>query len=280
MPERPPSAAHTAGVLTVLTMSAQVAYPLVPAGARPALTVAIVVVFAAASLAHAATNRGPRCAVAVLAGTAIVGFAAEVLGVHTGVPFGRYEYTGGLGPQVAGVPVVIALAWTMFAWPAAVVAHRLAHSFTRRVVVNAWALAAWDLYLDPQMVAAGRWRWASPEPHLPGVPTVPLSDYAGWLAVAAVISVVLQVVIARSGPARTDDRWPYALFLWTWASSTLALGAFWHLVAAAAWGAAGLGLVAAPLAWRLLARSSGTATPARAATPRSSPLASPWRSSS
>ena len=51
-----------------------------------------------------------------------------------------------------------------------------------RVAVAAAALASWDLFLDPQMVDAGHWRWSDPSPALPGVPTVPLTNYAGWAA--------------------------------------------------------------------------------------------------
>ncbi len=46
------------------------------------------------------------------------------------------------------------------------------------------ALAAWDVFLDPQMVDAGHWTWADPSPGLPGVAHVPLTNFAGWLLVA------------------------------------------------------------------------------------------------
>jgi putative membrane protein len=101
------------------------------------------------------------------------------------------------------------------------------------------------------MVAAGHWRWRFPSPHLPGVGDVPLTNYLGWLLVALVISVALQGILATCGPA--DDRVPYALYLWTWGSSVLALAAFLDLGAAALWGGAGMGLVAVPLALSLAA---------------------------
>ena len=235
----------------VLTMLAQVAYPLAHGAVRDRLTIAIVLLFAAASVSHAWASRGPVTASALLAVTALPGFAAEVLGVHTGVPFGRYAYSGTLGARVFGVPLVIALAWTMFAWPCALVARRLVASFAMRVLVAAWALASWDLFLDPQMVAAGHWRWRFPSPHLAGVPTIPLTNYAGWLLVAVVISLALQGVL-RAAPdpapdAASGDAWPFTLFVWTWASSMLALGAFLHLGGAALWGGAAMGLVAVPL---------------------------------
>lgn len=245
---RPDSTARgwkAVGALSGLTVLAQIGYPLVHGAARDRLTVLVVVLFAAASICHAGVSRGPRCALAALVATALPGFAVESLGVHTGLPFGAYAYTGGLGPQLWDVPVVIALAWTMFAWPAALVARRLVRSFAARVVVGAWALASWDLFLDPQMVGAGHWIWRSPDPHLPGVDTVPLTNFAGWLGVAVVISLMLQGVLTRY--ADGDDRWPYGLFVWTWLSSTLALAAFLGLPAAAGWGAAGMSIVAVPL---------------------------------
>lgn len=229
---------------------AQIGYPLTSGGARDGLTVTTVVLVAAASLVHAYLSRGPRALAALVGVSMVGGFAVEVLGVHTGVPFGEYRYTGGLGPSVFGVPAVVAFAWPMIAWPAALAAHRLCRSFAARVVVGAWALAAWDLFLDPQMVAARHWAWAHPTPHLPGVPSVPLTNYAGWLVVAVLMSAALQVALGRTSG---DDRWPLAFYVWTWASSALALAAFFGQPAAAVWTAVAMGVVAVPVArslWR------------------------------
>ncbi len=231
-------------------VAAQIGYPLTSGGARDVLTVATVLLVAVASLAHAFVSRGPRtCAVLALI-SVVGGFTVEVLGVHTGVPFGDYRYTGGLGASVFGVPAVVAFAWPMVAWPAALAARRLCRSFAARVVVGAWALAAWDLFLDPQMAATGHWTWKHPDPHLPGVPGVPLSNYAGWLLVSALMSLGLQAVLRRGSD---DDRWPLGFYVWTWASSALALAVFFGLPAAGLWVAIGMGVVAVPLArslWR------------------------------
>lgn len=239
-------------VLAGAAVLAQVTYPLVPGGARDALTVLIVVLVAAVAVVHAATTYGARLVGALVIVTVVGGFAVEVIGVHTGFPFGRYAYSTSLGPAMLGVPVVIGLAWTMLAWPAALAARRLCRSFAARVAVGAWALAAWDLFLDPQMVGAGHWHWLDRAPHLPGVPSVPLSDYLGWFAVSVPMSFALQSLL-RATPAG-DDRWPLAFYVWTWASSTLALAAFLDLGAAALWGGLAMGTVAVPLARSLVGR--------------------------
>ncbi|GAA1692847.1 carotenoid biosynthesis protein [Fodinicola feengrottensis] len=173
-------------------MLAQICYPLTSGTVRNFLTVATVLLFAATSITHAAATRGVSFAAVLVAVTAGGGFAVEAIGVATGWPFGSYVYAGTLGPRLLGVPLVIPFAWTMMAWPAWLVAGRLIRSSRwLRAGVAGWALASWDVFLDPQMVAAGHWRWLHPSPALPGIASVPLTNYAGWLAVALVLMTLL-----------------------------------------------------------------------------------------
>jgi putative membrane protein len=222
--------------LAVLVL-AEIGYPLFSGATRAALVVCTVVLGFAVSLGHAWTTRGPRVAARLVAITVGGGFAVEALGVATGFPFGSYHYSDALGPRLLGVPLVIPLAWTWMAWPAWLAARG-------RVLVAGLGLAAWDLFLDPQMVAEGYWQWHDPGPALPGVPDVPLTNYLGWFAVA----VAMMALMPR---APGDDAPMLALYLWTYASSVLAHAVFLGLPASAAWGALGMGLVALPLAWRL-----------------------------
>ena len=206
------------------------------------------------------------------------GLLVEAVGVHTGVPFGAYAYTGDLGAEVLGVPVVVPLAWTMMAWPALVVGRTLArrpvavdravrrrpvggHDLTglsrsRTALVGGVALAAWDLFLDPQMVDAGHWTWAHPDPGLPLVPGVPLTNYAGWLVVSVVMVGVLDRLLPRhsgpSGPAA-------ALYLWTYGSSVLAHVVFFGRPGSALVGGLLMGALALPFAravWTSAGRGS------------------------
>jgi putative membrane protein len=235
--------------LLVLTMLAQIAYPLNSGAGRDILTAIVVISFAALAIGQAARARGLPGAVALLVIAGGTGLAAELIGVHTGFPFGPYRYASSLGPRFFGVPLLIVLAWPMMAWPAALVARRLATRPLARVLVGVWALAAWDLFLDPQMVAAGHWTWTAVGGHLPGVPSVPLTNFAGWLLVSLAISAGLQAILRSDQP---DDRLAVTSYLWVYASSVLGLALFLGLPAAAGWGALGMGLVAIPLAWQLI----------------------------
>jgi uncharacterized membrane protein len=234
-------------------VAVQVCYPLTGGGARAALTVLAVVLGCLFSVAHALLSRGGRAAAVLVAAGAGGGLAVEAVGVATGFPFGTYDYSGQLGPRLFGVPVVIPLAWTWMAWPAWLAALRLVRAWPARVALGAAGLAAWDLFLDPQMVAEGYWTWRHPVPALPGVPGVPAGNYLGWLGFAVLLMAALSTAAGAPGDAGAD-RPVLALWLWTYASSVLAHAAFLGLPGSALWGGLGMGAVVIPLAVRLVRR--------------------------
>ena len=202
------------------------------AAARDRLAVGSVVALFSAAATHALLHRGPAWTGRFLLVTVGGGLAVEVLGVRTGAPFGDYAYTGGLGPALLGVPVVVPLAWAMLAYPCHVAGLRLGH----RVLATGWALASWDLFLDPQMVGDGHWRWYDVSPGLNGIP---LSNHLGWLLVALAMAALL--------PRRpADDRLPLAVLAWTWASCVLANLVFFDRPAVALAGGLAMGVVVLP----------------------------------
>ena len=254
-----PAGVRAVWVPIVAMVLAEIGYPLVGGDVRAGLVVLTVLLGYAASVGHAMT-RGPAVAATLVAVTTGGGLGVELLGVATGVPFGGYAYTGALGPRLAGVPLVIALAWTWMAWPAWLAATWLTARPAARVVLAGAGLAGWDLFLDPQMVTEGYWHWADPTPALPGVAGIPLSNYLGWYLVAVTMMALLARAMPAEAPprptssARPDDLPMLVMYLWTYLSSTMALAVFLGLPAAAGWGALGMGAVAVPLAVRLCPR--------------------------
>ena len=236
------------GVLVLI----QICYPLTGGGVRAGLTVLTVVLGYLLSVSHALITRGARATVALVATATVGGFAVEAVGVATGFPFGRYDYSGQLGPRLLGVPLIIPLAWTWMAWPAWLAALRLARSRAVRILLAATGLAAWDLFLDPQLVAEGYWTWRDPTPALPGVPGVPIGNYLGWLGFAVLLMAALSAAAGPRGSIPSAaDRPMLALWCWTYASSVLAHAVFLGLPASAAWGGLVMGAVVIPLAVRL-----------------------------
>jgi len=164
----------------------------------------IVVLLAVASVSFATLRWGwPRAAAAAAAAFAL-GLAAEWAGTRSGFPFGAYRYTGLLRPAAATVPLVVPLAWAGMGLPGYAVGAALARGRAGRIAAGAVALTAWDLFLDPQMIHNGFWRWAHPGPYQ----GVPLSNFAGWLLVSAVLMAVFEVLLrpgSRSaGPHPAD----------------------------------------------------------------------------
>lgn len=238
------------GLLAALVL-VQICYPLTAGDTRAALTVLTVVLGYVLSVSHAALTRGARTALILVAVATVGGFAVEAIGVSTGFPFGTYDYSGRLGPKLLGVPLIIPLAWTWMAWPAWLAAVRISRRRWVRIGVAAFGLAAWDLFLDPQMVAEGYWTWRSPTPALPGVPGIPVSNYLGWLGFALVLMTVLSFAVSRAAAEPGPGDAPMiALWLWTYASSVLAHAVFLDLPASAAWGGVVMGVAVLPFLLR------------------------------
>ncbi|OLT11740.1 hypothetical protein BJF79_23775 [Actinomadura sp. CNU-125] len=145
----------------------------------------------------AASRQGAGRAVRAVGVAVSLGFAAEWVGVRAGVPFGRYSYTKVLRPQVGGVPVAVAAAWAGMGLASHAVAATLVPEGRRwtRVAVGALALTAWDLFLDPQMLRLGLWRWARSGVYR----GVPVGNFAGWLGVSALLMGVFDSLVGAEG---------------------------------------------------------------------------------
>lgn len=236
-------------LLAALTVALQVAYPLVQGRWLDRVTVAVVVAFFAACTTHALVHRGPAWTTGLLAVTAGGGLVAEAVGVRTGVPFGEYSYAGTLGPELAGVPVIVPLAWTMIAYPVLLAARRLSRRLTP--LLGGFGMTAWDVFLDPQMVSDGHWRWADPTPALPGVEGIPLTNYAGWFGVATAMMLVLSLLPRDDRRAPRDESVPAALLAWTWAGYVVG-NLFWFGEGSVALaGGILLGALVLPYLWSL-----------------------------
>jgi putative membrane protein len=232
-------------MLLAAVAAAQVAYGRLPGRRGPRSTRALVALVLAASATEAAEARGPRRGLPPVAAAGGLGFAAELVGVATGRPFGHYTYTDKLGPRVGGVPLLAAAAWAMMARPAWVTAGWLAPRTGPRVALAAGALAAWDVFLDPRMAREGYWTW-------PGggrYEGVPASNFLGWWLTGLGVFAIW-AGLDRGRVAEPADDGALALYAWTWVGETFANAVLWRRPRVAAAGAAAMGAFAAPALWR------------------------------
>ncbi|WP_369640053.1 carotenoid biosynthesis protein [Nocardia sp. JMUB6875] len=249
------SATVVAAVPAILLVLVQITYPLAHGVLRDRVTVVVVLLSAGTALTHAVVTRGVRWAAGLLVILSGIGLGAEMLGTATGFPFGCYDYASGrLGPELAGVPLVVPLAWTGGLYPVWIVAGMLGRGAAGRVSLTAVGAVGWDLFLDPQMVADGQWTWRSVVAGLPGLEQIPWINYVGWFLVALVMAGLLEWwdrTAPDTGAARVV---PVAVFLWTWLGSTLAHAVFLGLPVSAGYGFVGLGVLGFPLVRELSAR--------------------------
>lgn len=138
-----------------------------------------------------------------LAACGLVGYGAEVLGVHTGFPFGGYHYTNAFAPLLFGVPLVLIAAWLVLS------------AYLHALLPDRWVRTLWgvtgasvgmvaiDLVLDP--VAAGPmqlWVWDSPGRYF----GIPATNFLGWFVTSLAVHSALVFLSIPPAPGRPIRR--------------------------------------------------------------------------
>ena len=136
------------------------------------------------ALLHAGQREGWGRALRLLALVFGVSLLFESVGVATGLVYGPYYYTDKLGIKFLGlVPYLIPIAWFMMSYPSFVIADRLVPSNWKRwqrllsvAAIGGLVMTAWDLIMDPFMVAGGHWVWDINGAYF----GIPLQNFWGW----------------------------------------------------------------------------------------------------
>ncbi|MEO8562030.1 MAG: carotenoid biosynthesis protein [bacterium] len=195
-----------------------------------------VVLGALAGLLHAMSRLGWRRALALFAVGFSISLAAELTGTTTGYPFGSYSYTTQLGYLIGGrVPFNIPASWFFMLYASLAICGRLLSSRDdsatrwRWAAVAALILTAWDVSMDPAMVATTHWLW-----HLSPVDGaslgrrifssaffygMPLTNWLGWLLTGTIVArAMLAIVPPSAWTARVS---PSNLPLWLYGANAM-----------------------------------------------------------
>lgn len=181
--------------LFAVTVGLQILYPLVHGGLLRIVTLLFVYAGALAILTHAFYSYGFKYLFLYLTITFAFALAIEEIGSRTGWPFGEYQYSPTLGFAIYDVPFVVPFAWVMMAHPMLIVARKISSSWA--FLIGGVGLMVWDFFVDPQMVAAGRWSWKAVNQHVPLEPTIPLSNAVGWLLGGMALIAILHRVLPK-----------------------------------------------------------------------------------
>ena len=107
---------------------------------------------------------------------AFCGFIIEIIGVKTGLIFGKYAYGNALGYKLLNVPLIISINWAMLICSGIIVVSRI---FTNKIIVLAVAailVTCIDLLIEQVAPKLDFWQF---EGRLPG-----LQNYLSWIGVA------------------------------------------------------------------------------------------------
>ena len=132
--------------------------------------------------------------------TCTAGFAAEVIGVNTGLLFGDYNYGKVLGLQWQNVPLVIGVNWFIVLYCCGISIHTFLTKLIDRVaartktppaILKAMSVIAdgatlaffFDWLIEPVAVKLGYWHWL-------GNGSIPLYNYLCWITISALLLTV------------------------------------------------------------------------------------------
>ncbi len=184
------------------------------------------------SLGHSIWSLGERRALAFLGITFGVSLLFESVGVLTGWVYGPYYYTERLGFKLFGlVPLLIPLAWFMMIYPSHVLiervtggAHRQGWGWTVWLAgLSALAMTAWDLVMDPLMVAGGHWVWQVKGEYF----GIPVHNYVGWLVTTFCVYLFYRLVAVCLAECPWGESSPrfQALPVWAYVATWLGFAA-------------------------------------------------------
>ncbi|MFT5964862.1 MAG: putative membrane protein [Flavobacterium sp.] len=120
---------------------------------------------------------------------AFLGFVIEVVGVKTGLIFGKYSYGNGLGYKFLNVPLVISINWAMLICAGIIVVSRI---FTNKIIVLVLAallVTGIDLIIEQVAPELDFWQFEG------GLPD--LQNYVSWIGVAFFTSYFFYPIIIK-----------------------------------------------------------------------------------
>ncbi|MHA6248533.1 carotenoid biosynthesis protein [Pontibacter sp. CAU 1760] len=109
------------------------------------------------------------------------GFVAEVIGVHTGLIFGNYQYGEALGTKLWDVPLLIGLNWLMLVYTTGAVSSYFRLPWLANAAISALLMVLLDYFIEPVAMAYDFWDWQNSR--------VPVSNFVGWFGVALLLQV-------------------------------------------------------------------------------------------
>ncbi|TNE55352.1 MAG: carotenoid biosynthesis protein [Bacteroidetes bacterium] len=106
----------------------------------------------------------------------LYGMSIELIGVHTGILFGQYQYGASLGSKFLEVPYVLGINWVILVISCSLLSHRLIRNMWGGIILAALLMTGMDFLIEPVAIASDYWSWSGGE--------VPWFNYLCWFLLA------------------------------------------------------------------------------------------------
>lgn len=125
------------------------------------------------------------------------GLGIEIVGVHTGMVFGDYQYGKTLGVKVLDVPWVIGANWLLLVYSSGILISPWLVRWATAPLVKALLgglftgiiMTALDVLIEPVAIQLDFWTWATPH--------IPLQNYLAWFVIASVLGFAFQMMVTK-----------------------------------------------------------------------------------
>lgn len=104
------------------------------------------------------------------------GFIIEVIGVKTGVVFGPYSYSDGLGWSLLDTPLIIGLNWLFLTYCTYAITAKTDIHWVYKAVLSSFLMVFYDLFLEQVAPKLNMWHWQNE--------VIPLQNYLAWFIIA------------------------------------------------------------------------------------------------
>lgn len=108
----------------------------------------------------------------------VLGMAAEIVGVATGFPFGKYAYGSNLGLKIMEVPLLIGCNWAALVFCGAAIANRFFSNIWIKSLFGGTLMVLLDIPMEVLAPTFDFWEFAG---------TVPFENYFSWFIIGSLM---------------------------------------------------------------------------------------------
>ncbi|MCK9162942.1 MAG: carotenoid biosynthesis protein [Bacteroidales bacterium] len=116
----------------------------------------------------------------------IISLMVEMLGVNTGVVFGKYQYGVGLGYKLFGTPLLIGLNWILMVYITSSIFPKQKRSILSQIIIPSSLMLGYDIIMERAAPNMEMWSWAND--------IIPIQNYIIWIGLALLFHTIRYIL--------------------------------------------------------------------------------------